>query len=201
MFEINRDNVFNLLELCHPALMKAWNKYRQQMYARGFETADAKNEVAVKVLDKRDTFRGSTQAQFCAWSKQILVRWILAELRRKRPGQIDSGHDTADSGQERPSQAFQDELRYAVYLLARAKLPEHERNLIELRYEQDLSVRKVGEALRKDYPLLWQIHQAEWDSEAKLGQGCEKAKQHFNEMAAEVHRQLEGGSPDESDPT
>jgi RNA polymerase sigma factor (sigma-70 family) len=194
---ITRENVGDLLDSCHGALMRIWNQYRDQMYQRGFETAEATQEVAARVLENRESFRGTTQAEFCAWSRCILINWILAELRRNRPVQMDSGHDTADSGQQRPSEAFQDDVRYAAYQLARAALPEHERVLIELRYEEARSVAEVSERLQRDHPEVWQTHQAEWDSRHRLDNACQAAEQHLNDLARGFFRELEGGSPGE----
>jgi RNA polymerase sigma factor (sigma-70 family) len=188
------ENLDEELHKCHKALMKVWNLYRDQMHRRGFDTVDVFQELALKVLANRERFRGTTQGEFCAWSRQIVRNFILAELRRRRGAQMDPDLDPVDTDQQRPSSAFQDEIRHAVYELASASLPEHERVLIELRFESGHSVREVGERLRNDYDQLWQIHRASWSPEHALKQACERAKEAINRSAVEIHRLLEGGS-------
>jgi RNA polymerase sigma factor (sigma-70 family) len=197
MFEINKDNLLTHLELCHGALMRIWNQYRDQMNRRGYETADATQEVTTRVYAKSAEFKGKTLDEFCGWSKKILTRWILGELRRTRAMQMDGDHDASDSGQPRPSEVFQSEIRFAAYRLARAALPELERILIEFKYEQKLKVEEVFELLQRDYPILWETHQANWNSSDMLKTACQAAKQHLNDIAKEIHQQLETGSSDE----
>ena len=200
MFEITRENVPELLERCHGALMRIWNRCRDQMRRRGFETTEAIQEVAARVWENRADFRGTTVEEFCAWSGQILLHWMYAEQRRCRPDQMGSALLPVDPKQKRPSVDFQELLRWEAYQQARKELPDHERELIALRYEQQLSLREVGEQLEKDHPDLWQIHQAAWGSPYKLDKACQAAEQHLNKLARAIHRELEGGPPHECPP-
>jgi RNA polymerase sigma factor (sigma-70 family) len=201
--EINWDDLDKELEKCHPALMNVWNRYRDQMHRRGFETVDVLQDLALKVYKKRDQFRGARPRSFCEWSRVILRGLIVEELRRRRHGHqhLDSDMDAVNPAQQRPSEEFQDDVRYAAYNLARANLPEHELALIDLMSEfkpekskPGLSMREVGERLRKGYPQLWQIHYSEWyPEEPKLRKACERARKALDKSFTECHRLLEGG--------
>src|SRR4051812_15552880 len=108
MFAITRENVLEILERCHGSHMRIWNRCRQQMHRRGFETADATQEVATRVWDNRADFKGSTLAEFCAWSGQILLNWMYAEQRRCRPDPMGSSPLPVDPKQKSPSLDFQE---------------------------------------------------------------------------------------------
>ncbi len=52
-----------------PALMKVWDRYRDQMHRRGFEAVDVLQELALRVFNKRDQFRGTTRPSCSRWTK------------------------------------------------------------------------------------------------------------------------------------
>ena len=137
MDEINWDDLDEELKKCHPALMKVWNRYRDQMHRRRFETVDVLQELSLRAFKNRDQFRGTTRASFCKWSLVILQRLIVEELRQRRHEyqHFSSDIDPMDPAQQRPSEKFQDDVRYATYQMARENLAEHDRVLIELRFE------------------------------------------------------------------
>jgi hypothetical protein len=202
MFEITRENVHELVERCHGAIMAQWNKLRDRMHLLGYDTQDAKQEVAKRVWENKDNFRGATQNEFCRWSAAIVYHWMVAELRKKRPEQMPSGPEPVHPKQHRPSQEYRQILRWMSYYKAREALPGHELALIGLRYEQDpeLSLNRIRARLQREYAELWQRHQGEWGSDEKLKDACTTALQHLNELAHAFNRELEGGSFHESSP-
>lgn len=200
MREINQDDVPILLTQCHGALMGVWNKYRSQLNQHGIETIDAIQEVTIRVLSKLHEFKPksddiSLERQFCAWTKVILVHWILDNLRKDAPVHLSSDLSKPDDVQERPSETFQVKIRRAAYTIGKAELPEHERTLIELRYEEELSIRDLSDRLRNDYPSLWEDHKLNWSTPYKLNDACLSAKSHLNANAQRIYRTLESGFP------
>jgi RNA polymerase sigma factor (sigma-70 family) len=195
MDNIDWNNIDRELTRCHPALMKVWNRYREQMHRRGFETGDFLNELALTVLENRDQFRGTTRPDFCKWSQKILDRKIHTVLRRFHPDTIDSAHNLVDRRQGRPSVVFQEECRRKAIILAFDSLPEPERTLFELKHmsRPKLSIKEVGERLRIEHIDLWEIHQRSWiPEEPKLRRSCEQSREAFEEAAMVCYRVLEG---------
>ena len=50
----DRERLPNLLEECHGPLMAVWNRYREQMYRRGYETQDAVNRFQFPNVEHKD---------------------------------------------------------------------------------------------------------------------------------------------------
>ncbi len=64
MDHIDWGNIEEELKRCHPALMKVWNDYRDQMHRHGFNTSVVLKDLSAKVWEKRDRYDGTTRGEF-----------------------------------------------------------------------------------------------------------------------------------------
>jgi RNA polymerase sigma-70 factor, ECF subfamily len=110
----------------------------------------------VKVVGKLGEYR--EVGRFEAWLFRIAINALRDEMRRKgrHAVSVDFASTPPESfgrvaGGFGPSEAMENEERYAMLRKAVAQLPEADRELIELRYTAELTFAQIGETL--DEPL------------------------------------------------
>ena len=113
-------------------------------------------ETFVKVVGKLRDYR--EQGRFEAWLFRIALNGLRDEMRRKgrHAVSVDFGQMPPESlgpvkAGVRPGDRLETEERHAMLRAAVAKLPEADRELIELRYTAELTFAQIAQTL--DEPL------------------------------------------------
>lgn len=106
----------------------------------------------VKVVGKLGEYR--EQGRFEAWLFRIALNGLRDEMRRKgrQAVTVDFGGTPPESfgrvaGGPAPGESLENEERYAMLRGAVARLPEADRELIELRYTAELTFAQIAETL------------------------------------------------------
>ncbi len=132
------------------------------------DPSDVVQQTLLKAHEKRDQFRGTTDAEQLAWLRAILAREIADALRRRgrrRPEQALSLEQAIEQSSARldrwleaegpsASQKMMRQERLLEMVKAMATLPEDQRAALELRHLQGLSVPEVAEQLGKSLPAI-----------------------------------------------
>ncbi len=127
------------------------------------DPSDLVQQTLLRAHEKRDQFRGRTEAEFTAWLRQILADQLAKALRRYATGARDVGLERSledalgapsawleawlavetDSPSERADRNEQ------LLNLARAleQLPDDQRRAVELHYLKGCTLAEVGEEL------------------------------------------------------
>ncbi len=127
------------------------------------DPSDVVQQTLLKAHERRDQFRGTTGAEQLAWLRAILAREIADALRRRgrrRPDRALSLEEAIEQssarldrwlGAEGPtaSQRMMKQERLLEMVEAMATLPDDQREALELRHLQGLSVPEVAEQLGK----------------------------------------------------
>ena len=125
------------------------------------DPSDAVQETLLRAHERRDQFRGSTDAELAAWLRRILANQLAEAMRRYTMRQRDIGLERsleaaveessarlerwlADEGLSAGDRLIRDEqvLRLGDAL---AGLPDDQRAAVEMRYLQGLPVGRIGE--------------------------------------------------------
>ena len=116
----------------------------KRMLRHPADAEDAAQETFVRAYVRLATFRPGSN--FRAWLLAITAHWCIDQLRRHHPLPLDACQslDARDDSPE--TQAVRAERRREVRRQI-AALPAHYRQVIELRYWQDLTYAEVGDAL------------------------------------------------------
>lgn len=207
---IDWNNLDQHLNQCHGALMRVWNKYHPDLVRKGFDTAtEAVNEVALRCLQNKEKFVGTTVSYFCSWSRTILLHWILNELYRRRPDQISESYDPTALGQPRPSVDYENKLLHFTIEVARDQLTNVERALFDALSDhppKEGVIRpkplppRVRDYLDTHCPGLRQLH-PEWEDNGTLAAACDAAWTKFDSYARAFHDELEGVRRDGTAPS
>ncbi len=189
------------LEQCHGALMVVWNRYREEMTRRGFNTEEVVNSLEARCWERRAQFDGTTVEVFCGWSRIILTNWIKNELDRRRAGQFPTSFDAGDSAQPRPSQDYDSFQMRLVGEAARSRLTDDQIAMFDALNDhpvKDGVIRpkpipnRVRTYLDTHHPGLRQTH-PEWEENATLAAACNEAWDAFDKHAREIYHDLERG--------
>ena len=127
------------------------------------DPSDLVQQTLLSAYEKRDQYRGATEAEFLGWLRQILANHLAGTLRRfgaglrdiRRERSLDASLEESAARldawlaaeQSSPSQrAMKDELHLR---LARAlrQLPEDQRQAIELHHLKDCTVAEVAQEI------------------------------------------------------
>jgi RNA polymerase sigma-70 factor (ECF subfamily) len=125
------------------------------------DPSDVVQQTLLKAHEKRDQFRGTTDAEHLAWLRAILARQLTDALRTQGPrlGGRERSLEAAlerssmrleqwlaDSGPA-PTQAIERQERLLRLAEALARLPDDQRTALELRHLQELPVSEVARAM------------------------------------------------------
>ena len=121
--------------------------YRTAYYILGSEqdALDASQEALLRIYSKIGTYE--EKAQFKTWVQRIVTNICIDKCRKKRPGvSIDDSELVLVASDRVEDEALAgfvaDEIRQAI-----ARLPEHHRTVVVLRYLEDFSYNEIAEAL------------------------------------------------------
>jgi len=132
-------------------------------YRRKLDPSDVVQQTLLEAHRKRDQFRGRTEAEMAAWLRQMLAYCVADLLRAQgrlkrdaaRERSLENALNESSSrvegwlaaNQSSPSQRAvrQEELLHLAEALAR--LPEDQRQAVELRHLQGLAVAEIGQLM------------------------------------------------------
>ena len=124
--------------------------------ARPSDISQATSELVLRAFP---TFKGSTAGEWFGWLKKVFNSHLRASLRAERtlkrapPGglmSLDSEEaEKVVSGNTSPSQATADREEWHTLFACLFKLPEDQREAIQLRYLKDLPVAEVARRMNR----------------------------------------------------
>ena len=119
-----------------------------------FDTSDLVQQTLLKAHENRDQFRGTTDAEQAAWLRAILANQVRDGYRRLGQQPVRSVEETSlrleawlGAADLSPSQRLMRNERLLVLAEALARLPEDQRQALELRHLQCLSVVAVAQQM------------------------------------------------------
>lgn len=132
------------------------------------DPSDIVQQTLLKAHERRDQFRGTTEAEQLAWLRAILAHQIADALRRRgrrRPDRAVPLEEAIEQSSARldrwlavdqtsASQRMMHQERLLEMVEALARLPEDQRAALELRHLHGLSVPEVAEQLGKSLPAV-----------------------------------------------
>jgi RNA polymerase sigma-70 factor (ECF subfamily) len=128
------------------------------------DPSDIVQQTLLQAHQKRDQFRGRTEAERAAWLRAILAH-ALADAARKyghgvlgRERSLDASLDESSRRLERwledshssPGQGMDRQEQLLRLAEALARLPEDQRRAVELRHLQGLSVAEIGQHMGRN---------------------------------------------------
>jgi RNA polymerase sigma-70 factor (ECF subfamily) len=126
-------------------------RYRRVVYALAHrmlrhpaDAEDATQETFVRAYVRLATYRPGSN--FRAWLLSITAHWCIDQLRRHQLVSLDNYPALDARGDDPETHAIRAERQREVRQQI-AALPEHYRQVIELRYWRDLSYAEVGDAI------------------------------------------------------
>lgn len=158
----NRSALDRLLSVCSPYLFAVANREFSGDLRSRLDPGDVVQDTLMKAWRRFPQFRGRSEADLLAWLRQILRRNLSNERRRhlrsagrsiRREVALDEvvgrqQPDRIDREAESPgSQAFLQERQEALEKALR-QLPDHYRQALCLRTQEQLTFAQVGERLR-----------------------------------------------------
>lgn len=127
------------------------------------DPSDVVQETLLKAHERRDEFRGTTDAQLAAWLRQILANQLAETLRRFTRQQRDVARERSLEAAVEESSARLEQWLAGAGLTAEertdrdeqlvrmsealATLPEDQRAAVEMRYLEGVAVGQIGERL------------------------------------------------------
>lgn len=122
--------------------------------------SDLVQMTMIKANQQFGDFRGKSTAELAGWLKQILKHLIISERRRLKSRKANAGPEApidalqvADKAPSARREALSSELKQQV-LAAVAALPQHYREVVELRNFKQLSFDEIGKRLDKSHDAV-----------------------------------------------
>jgi len=134
------------------------------------DPADVVQQTLMRAHEKRDQFRGHTDAELTAWLRQILVNNLAEAVRRfaaesrdvARERSLEASLEESSArleswlaaDQSTPSQRFMRQEQGIRLADALAELPDDQRRAVELHHLKGYSVAEVGELMDRSRPAV-----------------------------------------------
>jgi RNA polymerase sigma-70 factor (ECF subfamily) len=134
------------------------------------DPADVVQQTLMRAHEKRDQFRGHTDAELTAWLRQILVNNLAEAVRRfaaesrdvARERSLEASLEESSArleswlaaDQSSPSQRFMRQEQGIRLADALAELPDDQRRAVELHHLKGYSVAEVGELMDRSRPAV-----------------------------------------------
>ena len=134
------------------------------------DPADVVQQTLMRAHEKRDQFRGRTDAELTAWLRQILVNNLAEAVRRfaaesrdvARERSLEASLEESSArleswlaaDQSTPSQRFLRQEQGIRLADALAELPDDQRRAVELHHLIGYSVAAVGELMERSRPAV-----------------------------------------------
>jgi RNA polymerase sigma-70 factor, ECF subfamily len=129
------------------------------------DPSDIVQQTLMEAFEKRDQFRGATSGEHAAWLRSILAHNVADALRAQGRQKRDVSHERSLELQMEESSAWlgdwladqrstpsEHARRHEQAILladALARLPEHQREALVLRYWQGCSLEEIGVSLNR----------------------------------------------------
>lgn len=158
------------LERCRPYLHLMARLQLGTRLQGKLDASDVVQQTLLRAHEKREQFRGQSEAEWLGWLRQILANQLAESARRFHAEARDVGRERpleakleessarleawlVASGSSPSQQAMRGEevLRLAAAL---AELPEDQRTAIELHHLKGLQVAEVGRIMGKTKPAI-----------------------------------------------
>jgi RNA polymerase sigma-70 factor (ECF subfamily) len=156
------------------------------------DPADVVQQTLMRAHEKRDQFRGRTDAELTAWLRQILVNNLAEAVRRfaaesrdvARERSLEASLEESSArleswlaaDQSSPSQRFMRQEQGIRLADALAELPDDQRRAVELHHLKGYSVAEVGELMDRSRPAVVGL----------LFRGLKKLRQLLKDQESEV---------------
>ncbi|HEV2950015.1 MAG TPA: sigma-70 family RNA polymerase sigma factor [Gemmataceae bacterium] len=156
------------------------------------DPADVVQQTLMRAHEKRDQFRGRTDAELTAWLRQILVNNLAEAVRRfaaesrdvARERSLETSLEESSArleswlaaDQSSPSQRFMRQEQGIRLADALAELPDDQRRAVELHHLKGYSVAEVGEFMDRSRPAVVGL----------LFRGLKKLRQLLKDQESEV---------------
>ena len=134
------------------------------------DPADIVQQTLMRAHEKRNQFRGHTDAELTAWLRQILVNNLAEAVRRfgaesrdvARERSLEASLEESSArleswlaaDQSSPSQRFMRQEQGIRLADALAELPDDQRRAVELHHLKGYSVAEVGELMDRSRPAV-----------------------------------------------
>ncbi len=125
------------------------------------DPSDLVQETLLKACQKKDQFRGHTDAELKAWLRKIMANTLVDAVRKHAKGIEKAGQEIAledtlekvgtrleawlAADQSSPSQTIERQERFSRLAAALAQLPEDQRTALELQHLQGCSVEAISQ--------------------------------------------------------
>jgi RNA polymerase sigma-70 factor (ECF subfamily) len=126
-----------------------------------FDTSDLVQQTLLKAYENRDQFRGTSDAERAAWLRAILANQVRDAYRKLGQEPVRSVEETSlrldawlAAEDLSPSQRLLRNERLLVLAEAMARLPEDQRQALELRHLEGLSVVAVAQRMGRSTPSV-----------------------------------------------
>jgi RNA polymerase sigma-70 factor (ECF subfamily) len=125
-----------------------------------FDTSDLVQEAFLHAHRRFDTFHGSTHGELLAWLRRILLNNMLnlsrgyantlkRSIGREQPLTADGAVEETVAGRGCPSEEVQAREEYDLVSACLSELPEHYRQVILLRFQEELSFAEIGRVMNR----------------------------------------------------
>src|SRR6266446_10174513 len=166
----NADVPGEALERCREYLCLLARLHLDHRLQGKLDPADVVQQTLMRAHEKRDQFRGRTDAELTAWLRQILVNNLAEAVRRfaaesrdvARERSLEASLEESSArleswfaaDQSSPSQRFMRQEQGIRLADALAELPDDQRRAVELHHLKGYSVAEVGELMDRSRPAV-----------------------------------------------
>lgn len=140
-----------LLEKVRPYVRQIAAKKMNGGYIRGADASDIAQSVVAAVMRHFDSFRGTRSQQWYAWTREIVqneVKRMLRDEKSKQHEGLEQDAPVPNFGDMTPSRIVSDRESAARMMEAVGLLPQDDRQLIRLRWVENLPWSDVARQLQ-----------------------------------------------------
>ncbi len=109
----------------------------------GVPTEDLEQEGMIGLLEAADKFRDDKGAKFSTYATYWIKKKILAAIDNEKKSSLDSIKLTEESVETK-----EDELKTSQYLKLPQNIPDTERKILRMLYEEQLTLKEIAQELK-----------------------------------------------------
>ena len=122
-----------------PLVKSIANKYTHL----GVPSEDLEQEGMIGLLEAADKFREDKGAKFSTYATYWIKKKILSAIDKEKKGSLDSIKLTEESVETK-----EDELKTSQYLELPQNMPDIERKILRMLYEEQLTLKEIAQELK-----------------------------------------------------
>ncbi|MCK4655002.1 MAG: sigma-70 family RNA polymerase sigma factor [Candidatus Cloacimonetes bacterium] len=122
-----------------PLVKSIANKYAYL----GVPSEDLEQEGMIGLLEAADKFREDKGAKFSTYATYWIKKKILSAIDKEKKGSLDSIKLTEESVETK-----EDELKTSQYLELPQNMPDIERKILRMLYEEQLTLKEIAQELK-----------------------------------------------------